>query len=69
MALMSAHTSRDLNLWKMHLGHIPDFAWERVDIETLVLADNDLTEVPARIGEFTRLRMLDLGHNALTSLP
>jgi hypothetical protein len=30
-----------LNLWKQHLGHVPESVWERVDLETIVLADND----------------------------
>jgi len=34
-----------------------------------VLADNDLSDVSERIGGLKRLRMLDLGHNALTSVP
>lgn len=43
--------------------------WEQVDLETLVLADNDLTEVSTKIGNLKCLRMLDLGHNTLQSLP
>ncbi len=39
------------------------------ELETLVLADNDLTEVSAGIGRLRKLRMLDLGHNLLTSVP
>jgi len=30
------------------------------------VADNDITEISADIGRLKRLRMLDLGHNALT---
>ena len=30
-----------MNLWKQRLGHIPDWVWERTELETLVLADND----------------------------
>jgi Leucine-rich repeat (LRR) protein len=33
------------------------------------LADNDLAEIPARIGDLRHLRMLDLGHNAPIQLP
>jgi Leucine-rich repeat (LRR) protein len=59
----------DLNYWKQHLGHIPESVWDQVDAETLVLADNDLQQISPRIGLLRRLRMLDLGHNALSSLP
>ena len=60
----------NLNLWKKHLGRVPEEVWELAEqLETLVLADNDLTAVPARIGSLSRLRMLDLGHNGISALP
>lgn len=59
----------NLSLWKQRLGCLPEWLWDRVDLETLVLADNDLEEVPERIGRLKSLRMLDLGHNRLASLP
>src|SRR3954463_4144809 len=68
MSVMS-QPDRNLNLWKHHLGRVPDSVWTRTDLETLVLADNDLTELSPAIGRLQRLRMLDLGHNALTSVP
>jgi Leucine-rich repeat (LRR) protein len=58
-----------MNLWKQHLGRVPESVWEQIDLETLVLADNDLSEVSSRIGQLKKLRMLDLGHNQLTSAP
>ena len=58
-----------LNLWKHHLGRVPDAVWNRTDLESLVLADNGLTELSDRIGALRRLRMLDLGHNRLTLVP
>ena len=33
-----------MNLWKQHPGCVPDSIWKQSDMETLVLADNDLTE-------------------------
>jgi hypothetical protein len=54
--------SVDVNLWKKHLALVPDEVLERLDIETLVLADNNLAAIPPRIGNLKRLRMLDLGH-------
>jgi hypothetical protein len=59
----------NLNLWKHHLGRVPESVWDRVDLKTLVLADNDLTEISTSISRLKRLRMLDLGHNALASVP
>jgi Leucine-rich repeat (LRR) protein len=58
-----------LNLWKKRLGRVPESVWEQTELETLVLADNDLSEVSGQIGRFKMLRMLDLGHNHLTRIP
>lgn len=70
MASMLGQFERNLNLWKKHLGHVPDSVWDFADgLETLVLADNDLADISERIGELRGLRMLDLGHNLLTDLP
>ena len=43
--------------------------WNQTELETLVLAENDLTEVSDQIGRLWKLRMLDLGHNQLTRVP
>jgi len=48
---------------------VPDSVWDETGLETLVLADNGLTEVSESIGRLKRLRMLDLGHNQLTMVP
>ena len=69
MALTSQSPTVNLNLWKHRLGRVPEFVWEQVDLETLVLAENDLIEVSENIGRLKHLRMLDLGHNALSSVP
>jgi hypothetical protein len=34
--------AKDLNLWKLHLGRVPESVWEDTELETLVLAENDL---------------------------
>ena len=59
----------NLNYWKQNLGRVPDEVWSHVDAETLILADNGLTALPAEIGALQNLRVLDLGHNALASIP
>ncbi len=66
---MAEHSDSHLSLWKKRLGSVPDWVWERADLETLVLAENELCELSERIGAMKRLRMLDLGHNNLTHLP
>ena len=66
---MGVSPPRDLSLWKKQLGRIPDYVWEQLELETLVLADNGLSEVPEQIGRLKKLRMLDLGHNQLTRVP
>jgi Leucine-rich repeat (LRR) protein len=38
-------------------------------LEALVLADNGFTEVSERLGQLRSLRMLDLGHNQLSTIP
>lgn len=58
-----------LNLWKQRLGRVPDWVWDRSELETLVLADTDLSDVSDQIGRLKNLRMLDLGHNKLARVP
>jgi hypothetical protein len=48
---------------------VPDSVWDQTDLETLLLANNDLSAISEQIGRLKHLRMLDLGHNALTSVP
>ena len=67
---MPGNLTANLNLWRKHLGQVPEEVWELAEqLETLVLAVNDLTAVPARIGTLSRLRMLDLCHNGTLALP
>jgi Leucine-rich repeat (LRR) protein len=58
----------NLSLWNKGLGVVPTWVWERTELETLVLAENGLSDLPDRIGGLKKLRMLDLGHNKLTRL-
>jgi Leucine-rich repeat (LRR) protein len=58
-----------LNLWKSRLGVVPEAVWACTALTCLILADNDLRELPAGISRLTRLITLDLGHNQLTVLP
>ena len=52
--------SKSLNLWKQQLGTVPASLWDNTALETLILADNALTELPDGIGALTSLRTLDL---------
>ena len=36
-------SSCHLNLWKRRLGRVPDYVWEQIELETLVLAENELS--------------------------
>jgi Leucine-rich repeat (LRR) protein len=66
---MSEIAGVHLNLWKMQLDQVPDSLWKETEAETLVLAENGLTEVSGQIGQLKKLRMLDLGHNRLSKVP
>ena len=66
---MADSSGQHLNFWRQRLGHVPACVRDQTDIETLVLADNNLEELPEWIGNLARLRMLDLGHWHLTDLP
>lgn len=66
---MQDTTKPNLSLWKKGLGVVPTWVWERTELETLVLADNALSDLSDRIGGLKKLRMLDLGHNKLSQLP
>ena len=35
----------NLSLWKKQLGVVPAWVWDRTELETLVLADNGLTDL------------------------
>jgi Leucine-rich repeat (LRR) protein len=69
IALMPAPALSHLSLWKQRLGRVPEWVWDHTELETLVLADNGLSELPGQIRLMQRLRMLDLGHNVLTRVP
>ncbi len=69
MTFMSGGSQEHLNLWKQSLGNVSSTVWQQTGFESLVLADNGLTEIPGQIGGLKQLRMLDLGHNKLSRLP
>jgi Leucine-rich repeat (LRR) protein len=66
---MTGACDSHLNLWKKHLGEVPESVWQCTNLETLVLADKALREVSEKIRNLKQLRMLDLGHNQLTQVP
>jgi Leucine-rich repeat (LRR) protein len=69
ITIQAMSTKTILNLWKKNLGQVPSSVWDNVSLEALILADNGLIEVSARLGQLKSLRMLDLGHNQLSTIP
>jgi Leucine-rich repeat (LRR) protein len=65
---MTLESSTRLDLWRQHLGRVPDPVWDWAELETLILADNRLIELSAGVGRLKSLRVLDLGHSELTSI-
>jgi len=51
---MPAPSASSLNLWKKHLGQVPDSVWQQTEIETLILADNSLSELSSQIGHLKK---------------
>ena len=43
--------------------------WRRQDLLRLVVAEMDLTELPAAVGRLTALTTLDAAHNRLRAVP
>lgn len=58
-----------VDLWRAGVDRVPEWVWRPPGPRALILADNALTSLPARIGELQRLHTLDAAHNALTRLP
>jgi Leucine-rich repeat (LRR) protein len=54
---------------RLRVDVLPDAIGERVELERLYAAEIGLERVPESLARLTRLRTLDLGHNALRSLP
>ena len=54
MAFVRNSSASRLNLWKKRLARVPDSVWERTELETLVLADNELSEVSEPIGRLSQ---------------
>ena len=55
-----------LNLWKQRRGHVSDDVWTHAGITSLVLVENEVSEISEKPRHLTRLQMLVLGHNRLT---
>ena len=47
---MTDSADPNLSLWKQGLDLVPTWVWERTELETLVLADNGLSDLSDRIG-------------------
>ena len=61
---------KELDISNDCIVKIPPKVFELQGLEKLLLYDNDLTEIPAKIGQLTNLIYLDLGNNRkLRKLP
>ncbi len=58
-----------LNLWKQHLGKVPDYVWSLGLSDFLYLHDNRLRGLPASIANLKRLRYLNLSENRFEAVP
>lgn len=60
----------NLNLSKNRIEYFPKKGIEKlVNLQSLVMFHNKLTEIPEEIGLLSSLKRLDLSHNSLRSLP
>ena len=60
------HTFVRGTLWKQRRGHVSDDVWTHAGITSLVLVENEVSEISEKPRHLTRLQMLVLGHNRLT---
>ena len=51
------------------LTEVPEWVWDRTELEFLCVSDNRLTGVSGKIARLTNLKALDIAHNAITSIP
>ena len=66
---MASAAAPPVDRWKEQRGRVLDWVWERTDLQTLIRADNGLSELSERGGRRDKRRRLDLGHNRLTRVP
>ncbi len=57
---------RVVNLSGQQLSRLPDFVLNNPAVEELVLDHNQITSLPAQIGNLSKLRVLNLNNNQLT---
>ena len=61
--------SRRLVIRFEQLTEIPEWVFDRTELEFLCVSDNQLTGVSDRIARLTNLKALDIAHNAIASIP
>ena len=61
--------SNVLDLYDQGLNTVPDAICDRVELDTLLVANNRLTALPGCLARLTNLRTLDAGHNQIVEVP
>lgn len=68
--LMESHTLISLDLSERGLTKVPVYVFDRTDLESLDLSNNNLDgSLPAEVRKLSNLKVLDLSGNKFTGLP
>lgn len=61
--------SLSLDLSELELESIPDYVFDQLALEELILSGNAIRHIPPEIGKLTQLRILDLRDNQIQQIP
>jgi Leucine-rich repeat (LRR) protein len=66
----NTNTQKELDLSNQNLIQVPNYVFEKTNLEILNLSNNKLTgAIPGEIRFLTKLKTLDLSNNLLTGVP
>lgn len=63
------HSVSEMSLVGCNLDHIDDAVCELRNLQSMVLRDNNLTELPSRMYQLTNLMVLDISNNHFETFP